>query len=363
LTATGGVVGNLTGDVTGDVTGDITGDVTGTVSDVSNHDTDDINEGSSNRYFTTQRARDSVSATGNINYSSSTGVFSFTQGDTDTVSEGTSNLYYTTARATTAAKAAISVTDSGGDGSLTYSAGVITYTGPSAAETRAHLSAGEGIDFSAGVISGENASTSNKGVASFSSTDFNVSSGAVSLKDSAIKDIVGTMVTGNSESGISVVYQTGDDTLDFNVNDPTITLSGAVTGSGTMTNLGNVSIATTATADPTLTLSGDASGSATFTNLGNATLNVTVANNSHSHTIGNITGLQTEIDTKAEKAGSSSQAFSASTVNATTVDLGDWTVTQSGTDLKFAYNGINRMKLDSSGNLTVEGNVTAYGSA
>jgi hypothetical protein len=43
--------------------------------------------------------------------------------------------------------------------------------------------------------------------------------------------------------------------------------------------------------------------------------------------------------------------------------LGAWTVTQSGTDLKFAYNGTNRMKLDASGNLTVEGNVTAYGSA
>ena len=363
IVSANGTVGGTLG-VTGVLTasGGVVGDVTGTVSDVSNHDTDDIAEGS-NRYFTTQRSRDSVSATGSLSYSSSTGVFSFTQGDTDTVSEGTSNLYYTTARATTDAKAAISVTDSGGDGSLTYSAGTITYTGPSATETRAHLSAGEGIDFSAGVISGENASTSNKGVASFSSTDFNVSSGAVSLKDSAIKDIVGTMVSGNTESGISVVYQTGDDTLDFNVNDPTITLSGAVTGSGTMTNLGNVSIATTATADPTLTLSGDASGSATFTNLGNATLNVTVANNSHSHTIGNITGLQTEIDTKAEKAGSSSQAFSASTVNATTVDLGAWTVTQSGTDLKFAYNGTNLMKLDSSGNLTVEGNVTAYGDA
>ena len=66
-------------------------------------------------------------------------------------------------------------------------------------------------------------------------------------------------------------------------NDPVITLTGAVTGSGTMTNLGNVSIATTATADPTLTLAGDASGSATFTNLGNATLTVTVANDSHTH--------------------------------------------------------------------------------
>ena len=37
-----------------------------------------------------------------------------------------------------------SVTDNGGDGSLTYnnSTGVIEYTGPSAAEVRAHLSAG-----------------------------------------------------------------------------------------------------------------------------------------------------------------------------------------------------------------------------
>jgi hypothetical protein len=68
--------------------------------------------------------------------------------------------------------------------------------------------------------------------------------------------------------------------------------------------------------------------------------------------------IQTQLDAKAALAGSSGQAFSASTL-----DLGAWTVTQSGTDLKFAYNGTNRMKLDASGNLTVEGNVTAYGSA
>ena len=58
-----------------------------------------------------------------------------------------------------------------------------------------------------------------------------------------IADTVGNMVTGNSESGISVTYQDGDNTLDFNVNDPTISLTGDATGSGTMTNLGNVSIA------------------------------------------------------------------------------------------------------------------------
>ena len=37
-------------------------------------------------------------------------------------------------------------------------------------------------------------------------------------------------------------------------------------------------------ADPTLTLTGDVTGSATFTNLGNATLTAVVANNSHQHT-------------------------------------------------------------------------------
>lgn len=58
--------------------------------------------------------------------------------DTGEVTEG-ANLYYTDARA----RGAISVTDAGGDGSLSYnsSTGVITYTGPSASEVRAHLSA------------------------------------------------------------------------------------------------------------------------------------------------------------------------------------------------------------------------------
>ncbi len=61
------------------------------------------------------------------------------------------NLYYTDTRA----RASISVTDSGGDGSLAYnsSTGVITYTGPSASEVRAHFSAGDGINISAGAIS------------------------------------------------------------------------------------------------------------------------------------------------------------------------------------------------------------------
>lgn len=59
------------------------------------------------------------------------------------------------------------------------------------------------------------------------------------------QDIVGTMVTTNTESGIDVTYDDTTGKLNFNVNDPTITINGAVNGSATMTNLGNVTIATT----------------------------------------------------------------------------------------------------------------------
>jgi len=50
------------------------------------------------------------------------------------------------------------------------------------------------------------------------------------------------------------------------------------------------------------------------------------------------------------------------TIAATTVDLGDWTITESGGVLFFATSGTNKMKLDASGNLTVVGDVTAFGS-
>ena len=60
------------------------------------------------------------------------------------------------ATGTVALLSSISVTDSGGDGSLAYnnSTGVITYTGPSASEVRAHISvaSGSGLTYSSGEI-------------------------------------------------------------------------------------------------------------------------------------------------------------------------------------------------------------------
>jgi hypothetical protein len=68
MTAPGGITGNLTGNVTGNVTG--------TVSSLSNHTTDGLTEGSSNLYFTTARARNSISAGTGITYDPVTGVIS-----------------------------------------------------------------------------------------------------------------------------------------------------------------------------------------------------------------------------------------------------------------------------------------------
>lgn len=67
----------------------------------------------------------------------------------------------------------------------------------------------------------------------------------------AVQDTIGGMLTG-TQNGITVTYTdsgVGTGVLNFDVADPTITLSGDVTGSATMTNLGNVTISTTIAAN------------------------------------------------------------------------------------------------------------------
>lgn len=49
------------------------------------------------------------------------------------------------------------------------------------------------------------------------SDDFVFSSGQASLKDESIQDIIGAMVSGNTETNITVTYQDGDGTIDFEV--------------------------------------------------------------------------------------------------------------------------------------------------
>lgn len=63
---------------------------------------------------------------------------------------------------------------------------------------------------------------------------------------------------------------------------------------------GNAGTATTLATARNITLSGDASGTASFNGSADASIVVVVADNSHAHTIANVTGLQSTLDAKVD---------------------------------------------------------------
>ena len=75
-----------------------------------------------------------------------------------------------------------------------------------------------------------------------SSTNIAIASTAVTDFTEAVQDAVGSMLSSNTESGISVEYDDEANKINFNVNDPLITIAGDVDGSATMTDLGNTTI-------------------------------------------------------------------------------------------------------------------------
>ena len=322
VTATGGVTGN----VTGNVTGDLIGDVTGTVSDVSNHDTDDIAEGATNLYYTDARSRGAVSATGSLSYNSSTGVFSFTQGNTDTVAEGSTNLYYTTARATTDAKAAISVTDSGGDGSLTYSAGNITYTGPSAAETRAHFSGGTGVSITNGVVAiGQPVGTSDSvtfnnaiidGNLTVNGTTTTVNSNDVNIGDATLTLNADETGTPSQDAGITIERGTAaNKSLHWDESEDKWSVFGETIVAGTFEGslTGNADTATALATARTIagqSFDGSANISIAPTDLTGVTATATELN----YVDGVISSVQTQLDRRLELISETVLTSSASDV-------------------------------------------------
>jgi len=94
----------------GTITANLTGNVTGTVSDISNHDTDDLDEGTTNKYFTDARAKTSaaelltgatltnITITGTGSGLTITAENGVDESTTDDLDEGTTNLYYTNQR-------------------------------------------------------------------------------------------------------------------------------------------------------------------------------------------------------------------------------------------------------------------------
>ena len=141
-------------------------------------DTDNVTEGSTNLFTTAARTRGHISVSGSLAYNASTGVISYTtpttiaslsNHDTDDVAEG-SNLYYTDERVDDRLNAVIvagtGVTKVYDDGANTYTLSVTqadvnsdnitegsTNLFTTAARTRTHFTYGTGISHSSGTLS------------------------------------------------------------------------------------------------------------------------------------------------------------------------------------------------------------------
>jgi hypothetical protein len=98
--------------------------------------------------------------------------------------------------------------------------------------------------------------------------------------------------------------------------------------------------------------------------LPNANTTAAASNGASTIVARDATGNFTANTITASLAGLASNAtYAVSAGSATQItNSGGWGITPSGTTLFFSYNGTNVAKLDSSGNLTALGNITAYGS-
>ena len=182
---------------------------------------------------------------------------------------------------------------------------------------------------------------------------------------------------------ITSTFQFGAVDIDGGTIDGTV-IGGAVPAAGTFTTLaGDTVAATTSVAVGASTVDAtelgflenaiagtivnskaviySAAGQVNATTLALAGTALTSSAAELNYVTGVTSAIQTQIDTKAPSASPTLTSPTLASVITVTGGTQSWTVTAAGTNLTFAYNGVNKMRMDSTGNLTVTGNVTAYG--
>ena len=296
----------------GTITADLTGDVTGTVSDISNHDTDDLTEGSTNLYFTDGRARGAISVSGDLSYDSATGVISFTDGgtdlsafDTDDLNEGSTNLYFTTQRIDDYLE---------GASGITYQTGTIRI---------ADTTVTAGTYGAAGTV-GQFTVDDDGRLTSASDVTIDITASQVNDFSSSVTSEIDSHVTG----GTGLTYTNG--TLDLDNTSVTAGSYGSSTEIPTFTvdEQGRLTAAGTASISTDLGIAGDtgtdsiALGSDTLTFTGGTGVTTSVASDTVTFAIGQDVGTEADVEfgsvsTDSIKASDGTTALTMSGANVT----------------------------------------------
>ena len=173
-----------------------------------------------------------------------------------------------------------------------------------------------------------------------------------------VRNNTGAGVTVKTSSGTGVTIPTGSTQTVYCDGTEFYLASGVVAGTGITVSGATVSIANTSVAAGSYTAANitvDAQGRLTAAS--SSSLGTIASQNASAVAVTGGTINGTVI------GGSNAAAITGTTITGATFSTGsNWTVTESGGYLYFKYGGVNKMRLDSSGNIVLTGNVTAYGS-
>ena len=167
------------------------------------------------------------------------------------------------------------------------------------------------------------------------------------------QDDIGAMIAGGAQSGITVTYDDANDAVNFDVDDFTITLGGDLSGSATVTNLGNVTLTATINAD-SVALGTDTTGDyveslvagtgVTLTNNSGESATPTIAIGQDVGTSSNVTFADIHSTGDVQIDGDLTVSGTTVTINATNLAIEDNMIylnegsTVSNPDLGFAGN-------------------------